>query len=121
MHGVEEASLEALKKLGNFRAFDRKDPGLFVLFEHENEAQELLASRWSQTVLAELLEERDVRVPCVFGFDTLDGASRGKLGERLFSLQALGQANGGHFDMQTLKRLMLRVIHSSSNSFRATS
>ena len=110
LHGAEQASLEALRKLGNFRELDKKDPGLFLLFEHENEAQELLTSRWSQTVLAELLEERDVRVPCFFGFDTLDGLSRGRLGERLFSLQALCQAEAGRLDMQTLKRLMLRVI-----------
>lgn len=72
LHSIEKGSLEALKKLGSYRAFDKKDPGLFVLFEHENEAQDFLTSRWSQTVISDLLEERDVRVPCFFGFDTLN-------------------------------------------------
>ena len=118
---VEKDTMEEMKKEWNFKSLEKKDKGYFILFEHENEAQEMLKNKWSQMIVPDLLEEREVRLPAFFGFETLNSMGNGKLGEQLFSLMS-GMKNQ-KCDMHTLKKLMLRVrmVCFTILVFRATS
>ena len=64
--------MEELKKELNYKAFTQKDRGYFVTFEHENEASELLSKKGCQSVFAQLLNERDFKVPYFISFQTID-------------------------------------------------
>lgn len=44
---VEKDTMEEMKKEWNFKSLEKKDKGYFILFEHENEAQEMLKNKWS--------------------------------------------------------------------------
>lgn len=63
---------EELKALKNYRVFDpREDAGYFVVFEHINEAAELLFKKASHSVIAEVLDDKMQKVPCFVGYDEL--------------------------------------------------
>jgi hypothetical protein len=53
-----------LKSHKSYQSFDPiKDPGYLVVFEHINEAAELLFKKTSQTILSELMGEKNASVP----------------------------------------------------------
>ncbi len=63
---------EELKSHKNYRAFEpSKDQGYFIVFEHVNEAAELLFKKKNQTVIAEILGEKNFDVPSLLGYEDL--------------------------------------------------
>lgn len=77
--------MEEFKKDERFKGFDKRDIGLFLMFEHENEATEFLSNKVNQMLLPEMLAERDSKFPYFFGFHTVNKlVPSNNLGERLF-------------------------------------
>ena len=58
--------------------------GYLIVFEHENEAMEFFSKKNSQSLIPELLSERDFKLPYFVGFDTLNELSKGTLSSKLF-------------------------------------
>lgn len=63
---------DELKSMKNYRIFDpREDAGYFVVFEHINEAAELLFKKVNHSVIAEVLGDKMQKMPCFIGYEEL--------------------------------------------------
>lgn len=73
----EKKFVEEVKKDKQYKAFASKDKGYFLMFEHENEAQEFLYKRQNQVILGDLLGDKDIKLPYFFPFDQLNDLCKG--------------------------------------------
>ena len=73
-----------------------------MTFEHENEAHDLLNKKENHYVFADILGEKEIKVPYFLTFDTLNDYCKGKLKDKLFSINNLG-----NLDLIQLKNLIL--------------
>lgn len=80
---------DEFKKERNFSKYDRRDHGYLVTFEHENEVNELLNKRIYHNLFSDILGERDTKVPYFIKFDVLNEYCKGKLKDKLFTVQNL--------------------------------
>jgi hypothetical protein len=95
----------------NYRPCDpREDAGYFIVFEHINEAAELLFNKAGHSVIAEVLSDKMQKVPCFVGYDDLQKISNTfhkNLTAYLLTSQ-IGTKTLASLDLLQLKSLLLK-------------
>jgi hypothetical protein len=100
---VQSSAIENMKREKKYKHYDKKDYGYLVTFEHENETQILLFKKGLHLLVADILGDSNMNFPYFLPFDTLDDYCKGKLKDKLYSFQSIGN------DLLTLKTLILNV------------
>ena len=95
-----------MKNEKGYKGYERRDAGYLITFENENEVKDLLNKKSNHVLFAEILAEKELKMPFFVDFDSLNDACKGKLKPRLFSPSVLE-----NLDLISLKKIILRTYH----------